>query len=126
MRLHFFSVCLNSCINLHLRAKMQYFFSMRKLLLLFIMLLSTCAFSQTMDENTFFGKHPNFGRTELAFYGAFTKMSLSDMEDKKIVARLVKKYVKDYIEQDGGGDFPHPRPQKIKAQNPHQRGDRES
>ena len=75
---------------------------MRKLLLLFIMLLSTCAFSQTMDENTFFGKHPNFGRTELAFYGTFTKMSLSDMEDKKIVARLVKKYVKDYIDDSYG------------------------
>lgn len=75
---------------------------MRKLLLLFVMLLSTCAFSQTVNESAFFRKHPDFGRTKLAFISEFKKMSLSDKKDKKKVASLVKEHVKYYIDKDYG------------------------
>lgn len=98
MGLHFF-IFANPNFNLHLRANGAMNSIMRKLFFLLFMLLSTCVFSQTMSESTFFKKHPNFGRTKLAFISELREMPITDKKDKKKVASLVKKHVKYYSDE---------------------------
>lgn len=70
---------------------------MRQLLFLFFILLSTCAFSQSMNETTFIFKHPKFNKTRLALINKMRSMSPEEITDSEAITTLIDNYVKDFI-----------------------------